>query len=93
MGEPCDIPFEDLLRQEQTNTERGFSRSQAADKMARDGPSEPEKPPKPTLLMLFIMQLRGFVIILLMIAAVASIVANSRDDPTRFITPLARRSS
>ena len=37
-----------------------------------DGLNELYKPPKPTLLMLFIMQLLGFIIILLIIAAVAS---------------------
>eukprot|EP00405_Crypthecodinium_cohnii_P035042 CAMPEP_0206528792 /NCGR_PEP_ID=MMETSP0325_2-20121206/2195_1 /ASSEMBLY_ACC=CAM_ASM_000347 /TAXON_ID=2866 /ORGANISM="Crypthecodinium cohnii, Strain Seligo" /LENGTH=1136 /DNA_ID=CAMNT_0054024541 /DNA_START=72 /DNA_END=3483 /DNA_ORIENTATION=+ len=55
----------------ETNLEKGLTSKKAADVLARDGPNELENPPKPTLLMLFILQLTGFVIILLMCAAVA----------------------
>mmetsp|Transcript_39345 Transcript_39345/g.83847 ORF Transcript_39345/g.83847 Transcript_39345/m.83847 type:complete len:1092 (+) Transcript_39345:135-3410(+) len=60
----------------QTDLVKGLTSHQAAENLARDGPNELEKPPKPTLLMLFILQLTGFVIVLLMIAAVASLVVN-----------------
>merc|ERR550532_1652511 len=61
--------------------------------LQRDGPNELEKPPKPTLLMLFLMQLTGFVIILLMVAAVASVAVNAtgpkKDDPLSYTTGVA----
>ncbi|OLP74637.1 hypothetical protein AK812_SmicGene45770, partial [Symbiodinium microadriaticum] len=58
-----------------------------------DGLNELHKPPKPTLLMLFIMQLLGFIIILLIIAAVASMAVNATgtraEDPLSYTTGIA----
>jgi len=78
-----DLPEAELKTPEEleqvlgTSIEKGLTTSKAQEYLARDGPNELEKPPKPTLLMLFIMQLCGFVIILLISAAIASIMVNA----------------
>eukprot|EP00445_Apocalathium_hangoei_P003764 CAMPEP_0203855036 /NCGR_PEP_ID=MMETSP0359-20131031/9419_1 /ASSEMBLY_ACC=CAM_ASM_000338 /TAXON_ID=268821 /ORGANISM="Scrippsiella Hangoei, Strain SHTV-5" /LENGTH=123 /DNA_ID=CAMNT_0050771555 /DNA_START=56 /DNA_END=424 /DNA_ORIENTATION=- len=59
-----------------TDLQQGLTSQKAAQFLERDGPNELEKQPKPTLFMLFVMQLTGFVIVLLMVAAVASLVVN-----------------
>jgi len=68
----------------------GFSHEDAAERLATDGPNELEKVPKPTFLMLFLMQLTGFIIILLMVAAAGSIVVNAtgpnRNDILSYTT-------
>eukprot|EP00929_Paragymnodinium_shiwhaense_P030794 TRINITY_DN17386_c0_g2_i1.p1 TRINITY_DN17386_c0_g2~~TRINITY_DN17386_c0_g2_i1.p1 ORF type:complete len:1094 (-),score=238.22 TRINITY_DN17386_c0_g2_i1:586-3867(-) len=60
-----------------TDRKAGLSRDRAAEVLQRDGPNELYKPPKPSLLMLFVMQLTGFIIVLLIISAVASIIVNA----------------
>eukprot|EP00446_Apocalathium_sp_SHHI-4_P005936 CAMPEP_0177194292 /NCGR_PEP_ID=MMETSP0367-20130122/22901_1 /TAXON_ID=447022 ORGANISM="Scrippsiella hangoei-like, Strain SHHI-4" /NCGR_SAMPLE_ID=MMETSP0367 /ASSEMBLY_ACC=CAM_ASM_000362 /LENGTH=68 /DNA_ID=CAMNT_0018642241 /DNA_START=9 /DNA_END=211 /DNA_ORIENTATION=- len=47
-----------------TDLHQGLTSQKAAHILERDGPNQLEKPPKPTLFMLFVMQLTGFVIIL-----------------------------
>merc|ERR1719478_894769 len=68
----------------------GLSTSKAAENLARDGRNELAKEPKPTLLMLFVMQLTGFIIILLICAAAASVVVNAtgpdKDDILSYTT-------
>mmetsp|Transcript_44923 Transcript_44923/g.127231 ORF Transcript_44923/g.127231 Transcript_44923/m.127231 type:complete len:1107 (-) Transcript_44923:173-3493(-) len=77
LDDPDQKTTEELEDFFQTSASRGLTSKTAEEYLARDGPNELEKPPKPTLLMLFVMQLTGFVIILLMCAAVASIVVNA----------------
>eukprot|EP00928_Gymnodinium_smaydae_P012483 TRINITY_DN1451_c0_g1_i6.p1 TRINITY_DN1451_c0_g1~~TRINITY_DN1451_c0_g1_i6.p1 ORF type:complete len:1115 (+),score=282.79 TRINITY_DN1451_c0_g1_i6:76-3420(+) len=76
-----------------TNISSGLTTDKAAEVLKRDGLNELYKPPKPTLLMLFLMQMVGFIIILLMIAAVASIVVNAtgpnRADGLSYTTGIA----
>jgi len=71
------MSVEELERHFGTDMSKGFTSKQAEEILARDGPNELEKPPKPTLFMLFVLQLTGFVIILLLVAAVASITVNA----------------
>jgi len=91
--QPCDLAPEELAGQLGTSLTQGLTSSQAAEKLAKDGPNELEKPPKPTLLMLFVMQLTGFVIILLIIAACASMLVNgagpNKSDPLSYTTGIA----
>ncbi|CAE7462464.1 unnamed protein product, partial [Symbiodinium pilosum] len=72
-----ESPIESLAKTYKTHITKGLTAKRAAEILERDGPNELEKPPKPTLLMLFLMQLTSFIIILLMVAAVASILVNA----------------
>lgn len=76
-----------------TSLTNGLTSKKAEEVLQRDGPNELEKQPKPTLAMLFVMQLTGFVIILLLCAAVASIAVNvsgpNKDDPLSYTTGIA----
>jgi len=67
---------EDLEGLLDSSLTRGLTSGQAEEALRRDGPNELEKPPKPTLRMLFAAQLTGFVIVLLACAALASIVVS-----------------
>eukprot|EP00409_Alexandrium_fundyense_P002376 CAMPEP_0185902410 /NCGR_PEP_ID=MMETSP0196C-20130402/1657_1 /TAXON_ID=2932 /ORGANISM="Alexandrium fundyense, Strain CCMP1719" /LENGTH=138 /DNA_ID=CAMNT_0028621255 /DNA_START=3 /DNA_END=415 /DNA_ORIENTATION=- len=60
-----------------TNLENGLSSAKAAEKLIQDGPNELEKPPRPSFLALFAAQLCGFIIVLLIIAALASVAVNA----------------
>merc|ERR1712232_1420663 len=60
-----------------TNCTQGLTAAKADEVLKRDGLNELHKPPQPTLFMLFVMQMTGFIIVLLMIAAVASIGVNA----------------
>jgi len=93
IASPADAMPEDLARHFGMDLSRGLTQAQAAEALRRDGPNELEKPPKPTLLMLFLMQLTGFVIMLLIAAAVASLAVNAtgpgKDDPLSYTTGIA----
>lgn len=90
LPDPDQKTVEELEAFFQTNVKTGLTAAKAAEILARDGPNELKKPPKPTLLMLFIMQLTGFVIILLLCAAVASVAVNAtgprKEDPLSYTT-------
>lgn len=75
--DPSTLPIEEVAALEGTDMQKGLTAKQAADILERDGLNELKKPPRPTLLMLFLIQMTGFIIILLMIAAVASIAVNA----------------
>merc|ERR1712187_388077 len=85
--------IEEIAKKYNVNCSEGLSGAQAAEVLSRDGLNELYKPPKPTLLMLFLMQLTGFIIILLVIAAVASIGVNAtgpkKDDWLSYTTGVA----
>ncbi|CAK8988857.1 Calcium-transporting ATPase 1 (BACCA1) [Durusdinium trenchii] len=82
--------IEQVLSRYSTDLRSGLTSEAAEKKLKEDGLNELYKPPKPTLLMLFIMQLLGFIIILLIIAAVASMTVNAtgskKDDPLSYTT-------
>jgi len=77
LSDPDQKTGEELAQIFRTDLQKGLSSSAARDILERDGPNELLKAPKPTLLMLFVMQLTGFVILLLLAAAVASIAVNA----------------
>lgn len=87
------MPIDDLAKQYKTDLKKGLSNQKAAEILERDGLNELEKPPKPTLLLLFLMQLTSFIIILLMISAIASILVNATGpkaaDPLSYTTGIA----
>ncbi|CAJ1449453.1 unnamed protein product [Effrenium voratum] len=83
-------PIEELAKSYKTDLKKGLSSKKAAEVLERDGPNELEKPPKPTLLLLFLMQLTSFIIVLLMVSAVASVLVNATGpkaaDPLSYTT-------
>ena len=85
--------IEQVLSRYTTDLQSGLTTDAADQKLKEDGLNELYKPPKPTLLMLFIMQLLGFIIILLIIAAVASMTVNAtgskKEDPLSYTTGIA----
>mmetsp|Transcript_18620 Transcript_18620/g.32600 ORF Transcript_18620/g.32600 Transcript_18620/m.32600 type:complete len:1078 (-) Transcript_18620:96-3329(-) len=88
-----DLPVEELAKIYQTDLVKGLTSAKAEEIFKRDGPNELEKPPKPTLLTLFLMQLTSFIIILLICAACASVAVNatgpSAADPLSYTTGVA----
>lgn len=89
-----DLKTPDELEQiYRTSLTKGLTSKQAEEVLERDGTNELDKPPKPTLFMLFVMQLTGFVIILLLCAAVASVAVNAtgpnKDDLLSYTTGMA----
>ena len=91
--EDAELDIEALAKNYKTNLKKGLTGKKAAEILEKDGLNELEKPPKPTLLMLFLMQLTSFIIILLMVAAVASILVNATGpnaaDPLSYTTGIA----
>jgi len=92
-GNIATISVEEVAERFKTNLEKGLTSAEAAAVLERDGLNELFKPPKPTLFMLFLMQMVGFIIILLMVAACASIAVNATgnksDDPLSYTTGIA----
>mmetsp|Transcript_78591 Transcript_78591/g.138536 ORF Transcript_78591/g.138536 Transcript_78591/m.138536 type:complete len:1060 (-) Transcript_78591:296-3475(-) len=86
-------PVEKVVERYSTSLSNGLENDLAAKKLKEDGPNELAKQERPSLLMLFVMQLLGFIIILLVIAAVASMVVNGTgakaDDPLSYTTGIA----
>eukprot|EP00913_Durusdinium_trenchii_P031356 g29361.t1 len=86
-------PIEELAKQYKTDIKKGLSSKKAAEILERDGLNELEKPPKPTLLLLFLMQLTSFIIVLLMVSAIASVLVNATgpnaEDPLSYTTGIA----
>jgi magnesium-transporting ATPase (P-type) len=74
---------EELVKQFKTDPNKGLSSAYAAQKLEQDGKNELYKPPRPSLLMLFVAQLAGFIIVLLIIAAIASMVVNATGSEER----------
>jgi len=93
LADPDQKTAQELEQIYHTSIDKGLSSKQAEDVLQRDGPNELAKQEKPTLLMLFAMQLTGFVIILLMVAAVASLGVNAsgpnKSDPLSYTTAIA----
>ena len=91
--EDASSPIETLAKQYKTDVKKGLSSKKAAEILEKDGLNELEKPPKPTLLLLFLMQLTSFIIILLMVSAVASVLVNATGpkagDPLSYTTGIA----
>jgi len=84
---------EDLAKQLETDLTNGLTTAKAKAILQRDGPNELEKPPRPTFCALFAMQLTGFVIILLIVAAIASVAVTAtgpkKDEPLQYTTGIA----
>jgi len=91
-GPEFETPDELVLRFKSDAT-NGLTQQGAEEKLKEIGLNQLEKPPRPTLLALFIAQLVGFIIILLIIAAVASIIVNAtgskKDDVLSYTTGMA----
>jgi len=89
----AELPVEELAKLYKTDMARGLTTKEAQEILERDGLNELEKPPKPTLLMLFLMQLTSFIIVLLICAAGASVGVNATgpgaSDPLSYTTGIA----
>ena len=65
-------PIEDVIAEFQSHAENGISQAEAEKRLEEDGPNELEKPPRISLLMLFIIQLNSVIMYLLIGAVIAS---------------------
>lgn len=76
-----------------SSVSNGISESEAKIRFERDGPNELIKPQRPTLLVLFVIQLLNLIILLLIGAAVASFIVNatgsSNDQWTSYVESIA----
>jgi len=68
----------------------GLTGARATEVLERDGRNELTKQPRPTFVLLFVMQLTSFIILLLVAAAIASVVVGAtgpnRDDILQYTT-------
>ncbi|CAK0811181.1 unnamed protein product, partial [Prorocentrum cordatum] len=82
-----------LARSLGTHLENGMATSAVVKRLEEFGLNKLKSTPKPTLLMLFIVQLTNLIITLLIIAACASLVVNGtsdkNDDPLSYIEGIA----
>jgi len=78
-----DMQPEQLCALLKSDAVHGLSSSKAAARLKKDGPNQLEQEPRLGLFMLFILQLTSFIIILLIIAAIASIVVNATNEGKR----------
>lgn len=71
----------------------GLSSAEAKERLLRDGPNELEKPSRPTLAMLFLIQILNLIILLLVAAACASLIVNAtgpnNSDPVAYVESIA----
>jgi len=92
-GDVSTWKVEDVEQKFETDRDQGLSSAKAAEILTRDGLNELHKPPNPSLLMLFTMQMVGFIIILLMVAAFGSVLVNAtgsnKEDPLAYTTGVA----
>jgi potassium/sodium efflux P-type ATPase len=84
------MPVQTIFDKFGSSIKTGMSQSAAEKRFLEDGPNELYQPPAPSLLMLFLAQLKGFVILLLMAAAVGSLalaaISPKREDPLQYVT-------
>ena len=72
--------IEDVIAEFQSHAEKGISQAEAAKRFEEDGPNELEKPPRVSLLMLFIIQLNSVIMYLLIGAVIASAAIKATGD-------------
>jgi potassium/sodium efflux P-type ATPase len=84
------LPIEEVAAMFSTDVAQGLTTSKAEEKLKQDGRNELKQEPKPTLLILFVMQLTSFIIVLLIVAAGASVAVNATGpnyaDPLSYTT-------
>lgn len=89
-SDPSTTLPEHIAVQYASDLKKGLTAGQAQKVFDIDGPNELTKEPRPTLLILFLMQLTGFIIILLIVAAGASVMVNAtgpnKDDVLSYTT-------
>jgi len=87
------MELDELAKALGTSLENGLRQADADTLLDKFGPNELGKNPKPSLLMLFIVQLTNIIIVLLIAAAVASILVNAtgrkNDQPLSYVEGLA----
>ena len=80
-------PIEDIIAEFQSHAENGISQAEAEKRLEEDGPNELEKPPRISLLMLFIIQLNSVIMYLLIGAVIASAAIKATgDDKDKFLS-------
>ena len=80
-------PIEDVIAEFQSHAENGISQAEAQKRLEEDGPNELEKPPRISLLMLFIIQLNSVIMYLLIGAVIASAAIKATgDDKDKFLS-------
>ena len=78
-------PLEDVLAEFATNERTGLTAGEAAMRLERDGLNELEKPPRVSLLMLFVVQLNSVIMYLLIAAVIASAAIKATGDDSENI--------
>ena len=79
--------IEDVIAEFQSDGVKGLSSAEAAKRLEEDGPNQLEKPPRVSLLMLFVIQLNSVIMYLLIAAVVASAAIKATgDDKDKFIS-------
>merc|ERR1719188_2707179 len=83
----------DLAKELKANLQNGHKSSDAEVHLQKYGPNELNKTPKPSLLMLFVVQLTNIIIVLLIAAAIASLSVNAtsrkNDQPLSYVEGIA----
>jgi len=90
---PAVLTCETLALKLGTSLETGMTSKDAEQRLKDEGLNDLEKPPRLGFLALFLLQMTSFIIILLVLAALASILVNAtssrRGDPLQYTTGIA----
>jgi potassium/sodium efflux P-type ATPase len=91
---PEDRLPQDICGELGSSTETGLPTEMAAQRLADEGKNELEKPPKMGFFLLFLLQLTSFIIIMLIVAALASVLVTAtnhkrRTDVIQYTTGIA----
>ena len=78
-------PIHDLVGEFQTHIEQGLSREEAQDRLRKHGPNELSEKPRPGFLSLLLDQFNNFLVIILIVAAVLSILLGEYIDAIAII--------
>jgi Ca2+-transporting ATPase len=77
-----DKTIDELVRELQTSLETGLSEEEAHKRLERDGPNELRERPRPGFFSLLLGQFNNFLVIILMIAAVVTVLLGEYVDAT-----------
>ena len=77
--------IDDIVNEFQTHIEQGLSREEAEDRLRKHGPNELSEKPRPGFLSLLLDQFNNFLVIILIVAAVLSILLGEYIDASAII--------
>src|SRR5262249_43058158 len=87
--DPHNKRADQLIRELETHLENGLSEQQARERLQKYGPNELQEKPRPGFLAMLFAQFNNFLVILLIIAAIISLLLGEYVDATAIIVIVA----